>query len=510
MPYSTVSTAGFPGLDLLSAPDESGCVDLLNVHSPERGVVKTREGFVDITANGASASRYTRLQALYTTGGIRQWLGSRSGNIEAREPDGDLIGTHTGGSGEAYFARAGTTAEYVYAGNTDGEIARYEATGAAAGNWTTGAAIATLDGVGSRAMPHGGPMAVSPVDNRLMVNSPDSAGGPNGITSSQSHVWFSDAGDAQAWQTNNFEQLTPRDGEQIVWIQTWRDFVFVFKQSKFFVFYGTSVDSGGNPVFNYRPVDTGVGISFTRGNGTPCVAGRDGVYFANNRGIWRTAGGAPDLVTRDLGPLFANSVNAFFADGAGVDQDSNRDCSLAWYDDRLFFSYRKHSGGSNTRVLVWDADRDWWSVWNLPVNSFMPYKRGVDGQSDLWFSRSDAYEVSKYGVGATTDDGTAIVSRYRTGFSNLGDDDEKSIAQAELWGTGTVNYQLSKDFGSLDTATSVAMGTSPALARGRRVQRGGEPATLFSWQVGASSGAWVLHRAAHRVHANKPPAARTP
>jgi hypothetical protein len=53
--------------------------------------------------------------------------------------------------------------------------------------------------------------------------------------------------------------LTPNDGEVITEWRVGAATLFVFKQTKFFVFYGNSTDGSGNPVFNYRSVDLGVG-----------------------------------------------------------------------------------------------------------------------------------------------------------------------------------------------------------------------------------------------------------
>jgi hypothetical protein len=110
---------------------------------------------------------------------------------------------------------------------------------------------------------------------------------------------------------------------------------------------------------------------------------------------------------------------------------------------------------------------------------------------------------------ATTDSGTAIPSRYRTGFSDLGyASQEKDIAKTRLWGTGTIAVKGSRDFGSLDTATDVTLGTSPAVATGmHNKQKKGE---LISYEFGASSGAWRLYRYAHHLRsAPRPPGERS-
>jgi hypothetical protein len=132
-------------------------------------------------------------------------------------------------------------------------------------------------------MPNAQFLAVQPSDNRLVAayTSADPA----------SRVKFSDPGDAETWGANNYVDLTPNDGEVITGMVAWRDQLFVFKQNQFFVFYGNSTDGSGNPVFNYRTVDTGVGA--VNGRFSTCVAAPDGVYFMSARGVYRTTGGSP-------------------------------------------------------------------------------------------------------------------------------------------------------------------------------------------------------------------------
>jgi hypothetical protein len=76
-----------------------------------------------------------------------------------------------------------------------------------------------------------------------------------------------------------------------------------------------------------------------------------------------------------------------------------------------------------------------------------------------------------------------------------------------MWGTGTVSLAFSKDFGALATASSHALGTSPAIARAVNSDQN-QTGTFFSWQVSAASGAWTLNRIVPKVSGIRPPATK--
>ena len=77
--------------------------------------------------------------------------------------------------------------------------------------------------------------------------------------------------------------------------------LFIFKNSTLFVFYGESIDSEGNPIFNYRSVKLPAEArcrAFTSGcsNG-PATVGPDAVYYLSRDGVWATTGDVPFKVT---------------------------------------------------------------------------------------------------------------------------------------------------------------------------------------------------------------------
>jgi hypothetical protein len=125
--------------------------------------------------------------------------------------------------------------------------------------------------------------------------------GPGGTATNPSRVHFSnpgqpDVGDRRRklGRGRNFIDLTPGDGEQIQAAVTWRELVFIFKETKFFVMWGESTAADGTPVFNVREV---VNSRWPWRTAKRSAVGRDGVYFLNRRGVYHTNGGDPVLLS---------------------------------------------------------------------------------------------------------------------------------------------------------------------------------------------------------------------
>ena len=106
----------------------------------------------------------------------------------------------------------------------------------------------------------------------------------------------------------NYIDLTPGDGEQIIAAVTWRELVFLFKQTKFFVLWGEGTGTDGNPTFHVRQVVNNVGLASPQA----VAVGRDGVYFANRRGVYRTNGSDPVLLSDIIAPMWTQDPEVYF------------------------------------------------------------------------------------------------------------------------------------------------------------------------------------------------------
>jgi hypothetical protein len=430
------------GLNLRSKPDNvdaASCIDCMNVIFSDRGAIEQRDGYDNLTA--ALTNSVDSLEPFYTSSGTKQLLAGCGTRLEAISTAGAVVASATGLSGGPYdFVRYGKPNEEVaFAGNGTDTIRKWS--GAA---WT--APTATVNGEAAKAMPKARYLAVQSPDNRLVATGfATTTGGPAGATSSPSHVYWSEPGNPEEWKTagteanpNNSIQLTPGDGEAIQGAIVWRELLFVFKESKFFVFYGNSTDSVGNPVFNYRPVATGVGLASPR---TLC-ADRNGVYFMGRQGVYRTTGQEPELISKSIEPIWTGDASTFYTGGT-LATGSITNCAATIHNERLYLSFPTES--ANNRTLVYDPRYEWWSLYSLPCSALASFRIGSAPELVFGYA-SGLNEIGRHGPSFTNDDGTAISSRWRSGWFDLELPDVKTLVRSKVWGTGIVRMSLGRDF----------------------------------------------------------------
>lgn len=458
----------FGGLRLDLDPEEGGlnsAIDVLNCDFDRRGRVRSRDGFTKYTSSAAD-DPYTQLGTYTPIGDTTTVIAGRGANVDALDTDGSVLATAGGGSSDTVwsFVPFGTpTVQYTYVNGWDPSGTAYLK------NRWTGSAF------GSTSIPDGRHVVVSPTDNRLAVASLDG---------DLSRIEFSDPGDPETWSASNHVDLYPGDGENITCAITWRDLIFVFKETKFFVFYGNSTDASGDPIFNYRTVNTGVSALSPTG---ACIA-PEGVYFVHNTGVYRTSGGPPELVSSAITPLFVGNATTYFQ---GESPDATK-ATLAYSNRRLYMG-----SGAGNGMLVYDVDMNAWMYWGISVNGLTAGPTGA-----LWFSYDGTNDptatndVGLFSNSATDDAGTDIASRYRSGFGDFGHAGrEKTVRETELVGQGTVEFGWSRDFGAITTSSTadVTLGTAPTP--GRQLHRSSQDGELLSWQASSvSGGAWVLNR----------------
>lgn len=359
----------FGGLDLISDPSEvafARAIDLLNVDLDRVGRLRSRDGFA-IFSGGSAPGTYHTLAPFYKTDGTKQLLavyGGALGAMLAFGTNGLTIASQTLiNTVYASVARfGGPLAEEAY-------IALSGATGVATIYKWNGTAFSVPAWSGTT--PTGRHLAVT-ADFRL------ANARRNGATQGDtpSTIFFSDPGLPSTWTSTSFVEIAPGDGEEIMALVSWRELLFAFKQTKFAVISSPAVGAGGTPVWNTRLV-TSQGLSGGAGGAAyrAVAVAPHGVYFANRRGIWFTDGGPPQLVSRDVDPLFVGNVSPFGP--AALNQAAIDKSSLLWHDQRLWFAYPSGASTDNDRLLRFDPATDDWTLYSLGALAMASFRIGA-------------------------------------------------------------------------------------------------------------------------------------
>lgn len=430
MGYEVHSFAGFGGgLNLRDKPDvidETQAIDSMNVIYSETGAVSQRFGYGAFTTV-ALTERPASLAPYYTTSGAKHLLAGCGTRLEAVSSSGAVIASQTPLSDGIWdFCRFGAPgSELAYANNGVNVPQKWD-----------GAAWTALPG-----QPKGRYQEVMAVDqgNRMVVGGfDDGPNGPLGLTASTSTVWWSQPGNPESFGQNDFDNFTPGDGEKIQNIVAWRELVIVFKETKFFVVYGTDTDAAGNPIFRYTTIDTGVGLASPRA----VAVGTNAVYFMSRNGVYRTTGQDPELVSAIVQPIWAGDPSPFYTGGA-ISHGLIGNCAMGFHDERLYLAFS--SGADNDRVLIFDPRYEWWSLWDIPASCFASFRIG--NQSELVFGyASGSNDIGRYSSAYTNDAGVATTAFWRAGWGDYGLSVQKRVREKKIWGYGDVSIGLATDF----------------------------------------------------------------
>lgn len=455
------------GINLRDKADAVGdkeAIDLLNVTFSERGAIRQRDGYADLTTANLT-NRVDSLSPFYTAAGTRQIVAGCGTRLEAIDSSGAIVAALTGLTQGPYdFERFGAPGnEYLYAANGADTLRRWDGA-----SWT--APTGTVNGTAASALPKPGAIAVTATvpgstsgtnaANRLIATAfgTQTTAGPAGTATNPSRWYASNAGQPEVWETDgtsgrgrNFGDLTPGDGEKIMAAVTWRELVFIFKESKFFVQWGESTAADGTPVFNFREVVNNVGLASAQAT----AVGRDGVYFLNRTGVYRTNGGDPVLLSDKLSPLWDNDFTVFYR-GNAINLAQLSLARMLWQDDKLYVAVPTGTNTYNDRLLVYDTRHDWWTVHDIPASALALFRR-VDRDEITFGYATGLNRIGNYRVGLTDDRGTAITSRWRSGWSDYQQPIVKTFRETKAWGSGAIIVGFSTDYNTGITDSAEAL-----------------------------------------------------
>lgn len=479
----------YGGLILSKPLDDVGAdnaIDLLDVDwDNSLSTLRSRQGAAAFSPADAASS----YDALFGHS-LTRLISRRGATILVLNEEGKEVAGKTIASNEKHlaFAKLGTpSASYTYIADQENTLKRYDGA-----DFTS--PTAKVGEVAAGAMPKGRFLAVWPDGgNRLVVAGTTAAGGPNGAISSGSHVWFSMPGNGEEYEPTAYVQLNPGDGEEITGCVAFGGMIFVFKETRCFIFFGVSADADGKPVFNFRSVELGTRMR-TPGakRAENVIAGNDSVYFVADHGVYATTGAEPSLLSDDLaplsestpllGPILTTLGTRRWVNGAGI----------AYMGEALYVGLEE--GGVVDRVMKFDLRSQAWTIYTAALNCLVAWMEQTNNRARIFFSGTGAGNRRVYlYTPATNADASAadLDCRWQSGFYELEDADEKTFVGSKLWGTGEVTVKVAEDYKALGKGQLYKLGAAPVIAQDQH-QRG-QTGTLFSHQFSGAA-PWSVQR----------------
>lgn len=442
MPFKSIKVESFHGLRLDADPLELGwdaAADGWNFDLSPDGLLKPRLGF---ELHDLSSTHFVLPTLLYSLPNANRLMVADGfvGSIDVYDNAGTLVASNTAGTP--------TTTNTITA--VDANNGTYVSDGAAPRFINSSGAISVPAFTGHT--PSGEHMAITPLDGRLVVN--DGA----------DRIRFSNAGTPTTFNTDDWLDLNPGDGERIRSIVTWREFVFIFKQTNAWVYYGTSVDTTGGAVFEVRPI---ANIPAVFPGGMPVAVGRDGVYYLGRGGIYVTTGSTPRKISQALDPVFSSLSTQQSVSSPNPGKPDYTVPSrpyVYWADDRLYIAYAtEDSFSTNDRIAVWDQRLDEWMIWRRdtiadtglagvsaittqPINS-------SDGLNPQLLIAMPEYtpggiqpptpaNVASMTNASALDDSLSFAWSYVSGYTDFGSVAEKVARRTDIYGTGNLRFNL--------------------------------------------------------------------
>jgi len=348
-------------------------------------------------------------------------------------------------------------------------------------------------------MPAAWHVATAPWDNSLVAAATD-----GGL----SRIEFSVPGKPEVWQVNSYEDFSPGDGEPILGMAAWRDKVFVFKQTKFRVYYTTTYNSDGLPEYQSTTYYNQPGVVFGGTVDTDAMVGKvcaaaDGVYYISDDGVYRTTGREPIKVSGQIEPLWTSRAGSIMSGVYSTSSLSDHQ-RIAEYQGQIIVARRLyHQGNTLAAACVYHVDSKRWSTWVIRTdathNVLTGIARGSYGTEPagaLVFLLDDLANPGDAVLGRMDDsqaydyDSWDIVCRYWTGLLDLGSPNEKVLreviidaSEARAWDNitpnpdatvyVTVSNPTASDASAVLYTASSDTSTSPISAlRHRRSYRG--------------------------------------
>ena len=319
--------------------------------------------------------------------------------------------------------------------------------------------------------------------------------GPNGQPVTGSTVYFSNASAPETWTTGYSVDVTPGDGEDIVdgGMVTYNNQVFVFKKSRFFVFYDEyAADGAVDFLFHER---TGAGLAVAGA----VIVSPIGVFFQGADGIYLTNGGDAVKVSGEIDGLFAGKLPAWTDYTRFINSPTTPFPKMAVAGDYLYAAVSNVSSGGarNDKILAYNFVRKSWTIWDNESAGLasMPWGQDIAYPVLIGMGHNGTnYRAATWYPTIRTDNAAfmpveAQLNWFRPNFGEgaIGHD-EAMVMRLEAWGKGIGTVGVCVDYN-----------TSPAAQKSldfgdmsQPVQWGDEDWYEFDWPEGISDSTDLL------------------
>ena len=160
--------------------------------------------------------------------------------------------------------------------------------------------------------------------------------------------------------------------------------------------------------------------------------------------MYRTTGSDPVLVSDQITPFFESRTDASFS-SSGLNVANITAASMASWNNRIYVSVPTGSSTTNDRVLVYDPEYKWWSVWNFVASALCSFR--ISSGDELVFGyATGSNHVARHSSSYTNDAGTAISSRWRSGWTEYGGGSVVRSRQIKFWGRAQLNVGVGVDY----------------------------------------------------------------
>lgn len=298
------------------------------------------------------------------------------------------------------------------------------------------------------------------------------------------HIYFCKAGEPDSWPSDNITEVcSPSEELQMGCLFGGQS--FVFSKERLFVLYPNLT---GDPT---APTVTSTVTQCKKGmvNRWGIAVGISGIYFIAKDGIYRTAGGPEEWLSRKIDPLFRGQTKNGMLP---IDFSALTKLRLEIHENELYFQYQDTNGV--VRCLVYSLIYQFWRPYQFGQETACFYSDEGNAVSTLLMGGNSTGK--SYSFSGFSDDGSAISCQARTGALTFGRPREEKRLGDQLLDMDTQGVVLTiQNLLNYETAANAAQTLTNVAGRDRAIfdgfgttpQRAETLSTDISWSSASAA-----------------------